>query len=145
MARISRIRLKDEILEKIFALFFEIVGKKSNLKDFKDTIFEILSPVERIMIAKRVAIIYLLLKGIDQRSISKVLKVSNATVSKFAVLMEKSTGVVPTFTKILTNEKIIDFIDRMFASLFPPGTYGTDWKAAWERRKRIAYRKTYGI
>lgn len=145
MARISRIRLKDEILEKVFVLFFEVVGKKSNIQDFKNTIFEILSPTERIMIAKRVAIVYLLLKGIDQRSISKVLKVSNATVSKFAILMEKSTGVVPSFAKILTNDKILDFLDQMFDALFPPGTYGTNWKTAWERRKRISYRKTYGM
>lgn len=145
MARISRIKLKDEILEKVFGLFFEIVGKKSNINDFKKTIFEILSPVERIMIAKRVAIVYLLLKGIDQKNISKVLKVSTATVSKFSLLMEKSTGVVPSFKNIITNDKILEFLDEMFDSLFPPGTYGTDWKAAWERRKRIGYRKTYGL
>ena len=97
------------------------------------------------MIAKRVAIVYLLLKGIDQRNISRVLKVSTATVSKYSLLMEKSTGVVPSFTKILTNEKILDFLDKMFDSLFPPGTYGTDWKAAWERRKRMSFKKTYGM
>jgi len=145
MARISRRPIKEEILQKVFALFFEIVGKKTNLRDFKSVISEILSPVERIMIAKRVAIVYLLLKGIDQRSISNVLKVSNATVSKFAVLMEKSTGVVPSFNKILTNDKILDFLDQMFDALFPPGTYGTNWKAAWERRKRISLKKTYGM
>src|SRR3989344_2117733 len=134
MARISRIPLKNEILEKVFELFFEVVGKKSNIKEFKTTVFEILSPVERIMIAKRVAIVYLLLKGIDQRNIAKVLKVSTATVSKFDILMEKSDGVVPSFQKILTNDKILDFLDKMFDALFPPGTYGTNWKAAWERR-----------
>src|SRR3989344_8924084 len=128
MARISRIRLKDEILEKVFEWFFEIVGRKSNIKDFKNTIFEVLSPVERIMIAKRVAIVYLLLKGIDQRNISRVLKVSTATVSKYSIYMEKSTGVVPSFQKILTNDKILDFLDKMFDALFPPGTYGTNWK-----------------
>ena len=145
MARISRIPLKNEILEKVFELFFEVVGKKSNIKEFKTTVFEILSPVERIMIAKRVAIVYLLLKGIDQRNIAKVLKVSTDTVSKFALLMEKSDGVVPSFQKILTNDKILDFLDKMFDALFPPGTYGTNWKTAWERRKRISYRKTYGL
>jgi len=81
MARISKRKLDDKILEKIFDLFFEIVGKKSSKEDFKNTIVDLLSPIERVMIAKRVAIIYLLMKKINQRSISQALKVSNATVS----------------------------------------------------------------
>jgi Trp operon repressor len=145
MARISRQLLDERVLNKLFDLFFEIVGKKYHKEEFRNVILDLLSPVERIMIAKRIAIIYLILKKIDQRNISTALKVSNATVSKFAILMERSVGIVPAFKTILRNEKFFDFLDELYDSLFPPGTYGTNWKDAWQKRIEINRRKTYGI
>ncbi len=145
MARISKRKLDDKILEKIFDLFFEIVGKKSSKEEFKNTIVDLLSPIERVMIAKRVAIIYLLMKKINQRSISQALKVSNATVSKYYILMENSRGLVPAFEKIMRNEKMSLFLLEIFDTLFAPGTYGTNWHSAWQRRKEINRLKTYGL
>ncbi|MDH7476747.1 MAG: Trp family transcriptional regulator [Microgenomates group bacterium] len=145
MTRISRFPLKKETLDRLFDLFFTIVGKKNNFEDFKNTINDLLSPTERIMIAKRVAIIYLLLKQVDYFTISEILKVSPSTVAKFHLIMEKSTGIVPTFKKLLRNEKIGQLLEEIYLTFRGPGTYGVDWKSAWKDRQELERRKKIGI
>lgn len=145
MVRNSRIQLPDSILEKLFELFFTVVGNKSNKDEFRKTVVDLLTPAERIMLAKRVAIIYLLLKKIDYYNICKVLKVSPTTVAKFRLLMEKSEGVVPTFKRILKVEKVGLVLEEIFNAFFAPGVPGVNWKAAWERKINLEKRKSYGI
>jgi len=106
---------------------------------------DLLSPVERIMIAKRVILVYLLIQQIDYRMICQVLKVSNGTVAKFKLLMEKSQGMVPILKKIIQNERLKLFMIEFIDILSPPGTYGTNWKNAWKRRHEISRIKREGI
>ena len=145
MARISRFKLKDEMLDKIFLLFFEVVGKKNNRKEFQLVIEDICSPTERIMMAKRVAIIYLLLKNIEYQTICSTLKVSTSTVAKFSLLLDKSSGIREVFQKILFKDKASLAILEAFDFLIPPGTLGTNWSAARERKQAIRQEKTRGI
>lgn len=145
MARISRFKLEDHILEKLFTLFFEVVGKKGYKEEFQKTIADLLSPVERIMIAKRIAIVYLIMKKIDYATICRNLKVSPSTVAKFRLLMEKSEGVIPTLNSLLRNEKIADFLEEWLIDLHAPGTYGANWSIAWQRKKEFQRRKSQGI
>lgn len=145
MVRNSKFQLKDEVLEKLFGLFFEVVGKKGSKDEFRKTMNDLLSPAERVMISKRIAIIYLLLKGIDYYNICHVLKVSTATVAKFRILMERSEGVIPTFERIIRIEKVGDFLEELFNTLYGPGTPGVDWKAAWRDKIRLERKKEYGI
>lgn len=143
--RLSRFKLSEEKLEKLFTLFFEIVGKNKNKEEFRKIITDVLSPPERIMVAKRIAIMYLLIKKIDYYSICQVLKVSGATVAKFSLLMERSEGIVPVFNKILRNEKVVDFFEDLFNTFFAPGVPGINWKRAWERKIASDTKKQTGI
>lgn len=145
MARISQYPLSEKQLKKLFDLFFKIVGEKDDKDEFKKVIVDLLSPVERIMIAKRIAIIYLLLKKIEHRNICKTLKVSSATVAKFSLLMEKSEGIVPSFKNMIRNEKIKGFLKDIFNEIYHPGVYGINWSTAWERKKNREREKTYGM
>lgn len=145
MTRISRFPLNEDLLNKLFNLFFTVVGKKNNIDEFKETVIDLLSPTERIMIAKRVAIIYLLLKKIDHMTISDTLKVSPSTVAKFHLIMEKSQGIVPTFKKLLRNEKLKEFLEDIYLSFRGPGTYGVNWTSAWRQKLDLERRKQIGI
>ncbi len=145
MVQISKRKISDELFSKLFLLFFQIVGKKDNSDDFRQVVNDLFSPVERIMIAKRVAIIYLLLKQIDKATICTVLKVSSSTVAKYAILIEKSEGIVPQFKKILKSEKIRIFLEDIINSFFAPGAYGVNWKRAWKRKIVSEKRKQLGI
>lgn len=145
MVRNSRFVLQDHLLEKIFDLFFEVMGNASSENEFKKIFFDLLTPAERIMLAKRVAIIYLLMKKIEYYNICDRLKVSTATVSRIALLMEKSDGIVPAFKQIVKNDKVKIFLEEVFNNIFAPGKIGVDWKIAWENKNKLEYKKTFGI
>ena len=145
MVRNSRFILSESLLEKLFDLFFEVVGKKSSKDEFKKIFVDLLTPAERIMLAKRVAIIYLLLKKIEYYNICDRLKVSSGTVAKYSLLMEKSEGIVPTFKQIVKNDKIKIFLEEVFNNIFAPGKPGVNWKIAWENKINLEKKKTFGI
>jgi len=145
MTRISRFPVSDKVLEKLFDLLFEAVGKQTDEEEFSYVIYDLLSPTERIMVAKRVAIVYLLMKKIDYYNISDVLKVSPNTIAKFQSIRITSRGLVNSLKKIVRNEKIVDFFERLFLEINRPGKYGVNWKAAWEHKIDYERRKKRGI
>ena len=108
MVYISKKKLPNDILEKIFRLFLEVISRSSNSGEFLDLANEIFSPSEKIMMAKRVTIIYLLVKGVEQATIADVLKVSTATVAKFALLnLKQESRLVELMKSIIKKEKAI--------------------------------------
>lgn len=145
MVRNSRFLLSKNLLEKLFTLFFEVMGKKTSKEEFMKVMYDLLSPAERIMIAKRVAIIFLLMKKIDYQNICERLKVSPSTVAKFAILMEKSEGIVPTFKNIVKIQKVALFLKEIFNEIYHPGLPGINWKNAWEEKNKINEEKAFGI
>jgi len=142
---ISRNKVDDEVLEKLFSLFFEVVGKRENKEEFQRLINDVFSSTERIMVAKRIAIIYLLTKNIDYRIICEVLKVSASTVFKFRLLTEESKGIVPILKKILRGEKISQFFEEILLTFNRPGKYGVNWSQAWKDKMAFERKKETGI
>lgn len=145
MANISRFKLKDSVNDKLFVMMFEVIATSRTKSDFQSIMVDLLSPVERIMISKRIVIMYLLLQNIDYTMICRVLKVSTATVAKFRLLMEKSKGLIPKLKQIVRNEKIKLFLLELVSELCPPGAYGINWKNAWSQKMAIERKKQAGI
>ncbi len=145
MTRISRLQVDNDILEKLFSLFFEVIGKDKNEEEFRNIIHDLLSPVERIMIAKRVAIFYMLMKKLDYYNISKSLKVSPSTIAKFNLVKENSRGIVNALKGTVRNEKIINFFEELILELRRPGKYGVNWKNAWQEKIDYERKKAKGI
>ncbi len=100
MVRVSYFLIKEDDYEKIFSIFYKVLGQTDDKEKFNKILFDLLTPAERIMIVKRIAIIYLLMKDIHYETICKVLKVSNTTVSKYKILMENSKGIVPALKSL---------------------------------------------
>ncbi len=86
MVNISRRQLPEEILNKTFNLFFKIFSKCSSKETFFVLLNDFFTPKEKILLAKRITIIYLLIKGIEQNNIADLLKVSTSTVAKYALI-----------------------------------------------------------
>jgi hypothetical protein len=146
MARISKYKLRDDILNKLFSLFFEIIGKQHDRDQFNVIINGVFSYNERIVFAKRIAIIYLLLKDIDFHNICMALNVSSSTVAKFKLLIEnKDDGLIEAFDNVIFRDRTKEIIDDFFNSIFAPGKYGVNWKIAWERKRESDRKKQYGI
>lgn len=146
MARISKFKLRDDVLEKLFSLFFEIIGNQDDKDEFNEIIKGVFSYNERIVFAKRIAIIYLLLKNIDFHNICMALNVSSATVAKFKLLIEnKHDGLINAFDNIIFRDKTREIIDDFFNTIFAPGKYGVNWKVAWKRKLESERKKKFGI
>jgi TrpR-related protein YerC/YecD len=64
-----------------------LVGIRSE-REMERYIFDLLTPTEQIMLAKRLAIAALLIEGLPYREISERLKVSTATIGRVNVWLE---------------------------------------------------------
>jgi len=145
MIRISYLKIKEEDYEKIFSIFYKVLGETEDKDEFNKILFDLLTPAERIMLIKRIAIIYLLLKDIDYRTICEVLKVSNGTVNKYKLLMENSEGIVPVLKTMIKQEKIWLFFEDIFSQIFHPGLHGINWKTAWKTKIALEQKKEKGL
>lgn len=143
MVNLSKIRIDDKKLVKVYQLMFEILNKADDKDDFLGIIKDILSPPEQLMVAKRIAIIYLLIKGVDHTSISKYLKSSRATVAKFSLLFyDKESKLIGVIGELLNQEKIGHFFEDLFADIFiQPGLKIGHWQSYWDHKRRQKERK----
>lgn len=88
MAQVSRKFLSPDVWERIFNLFLETltnIRKKQQLQNF---LLEFLTPTERIVLAKRLAIAVLLAKGHDYAQISKLLHVTPPTIARISTQLK---------------------------------------------------------
>lgn len=147
MVHLSNKPLNKDKLLKLYQLFFEIINKTQNNDNFLELIKDILSPYEQIMVAKRIAIIYLLIKGHEQIAIAQYLRVSRATVSKFCLLFyEKESRIIKIIKSILRKEKIKKFLEDLFADiLIQPGIKIGHWEAYWNHKRRQKEREMIDV
>ncbi|NIT04611.1 helix-turn-helix domain-containing protein [Candidatus Saccharibacteria bacterium] len=75
---------------KIRHAFSQSLAKISSEKEMERYIFDLLTPTEQIMLAKRLAIAALLVRGLSYQEISKRLKVSTSTVARVNLWLRAS-------------------------------------------------------
>lgn len=143
MPRVSKTPVSNELLSKTFRLFYEVFSSNSDQDDFLLMIDDLLSPSEKIMLSKRLAIIYLLIKGVNYRDIMKTLKVSSSTVVFYAsTFLKRSSKVRSIIESMLKKEKVLNFLDDFFADIMiHPGIYKGDWQIYWDHKRKQENRK----
>lgn len=82
MAQVSRNPLAKDIHDRVIEIFLTSFTRLNSKRKAKKLLFDLLTPTERIMLAKRLAIAYLLEKKFDHRSIAKLIKVSHGTIQR---------------------------------------------------------------
>lgn len=147
MVNISHRQLPEEILNKTFNLFFKIFSKCSSKETFFVLLNDFFTPKEKILLAKRITIIYLLMKGIEQNNIADLLKVSTSTVAKYALIFhDKESKILKELKLIIKREKLFSFMNDLLADfLIQPGVKIGHWKLYHGDQKRREREKTYGI
>ena len=145
MVQISNKRLDDYISSKLSSLLFSLLGKKKNKETFESVIDSIFSSVEKIMILKRVGIIYLLLKGIKKFKIKSTLGVTTNTLDKYSLIIEKNPLVYNKFIKVIQKDKLTLFLEDFLNTLYGPGTPGVDWSSARKTQSLIKRKKEQGL
>lgn len=141
----SKYKISEEMFEKTFNLFIEVIAHSMSKSHIHAILFDILSPVERLMIAKRIMIMYLVRRGVDYMVISEALKVSSTTIAKYTYLLERSTGIKHTLDIVMKDSNFKLFFKELLVILYHPGGYKLNWKAAAKLQQAIQKQKELGI
>lgn len=147
MAQVSRYPIHKDVEKRIFEIFKSVISNLRSSEDIEDFLEDFLSPVEKIMLAKRLSIAVLLAKGYTYPSIVKILRVTPATIASVSTSLKYSgKGYKKMVEKILQNEKIDTFWEKIedFLAHIPPSK-GSDWSYhlkeyyGRKRKKRKAF------
>src|SRR3989338_5451042 len=126
MPHISSKKLKKEYLNKLYSEFgnaLEKSGKKSWTKFFLN---DFLTRTEKIMLAKRFAVIYLLSKDVPASYISEALCMSPATISRMSIKYD--SGRYSSLLKTIKNDDIWDILEKILKAGLPPRAGRGRWK-----------------
>src|SRR3989344_1037615 len=124
MPQISKYPISDAVYSRIFDIFLDTVSDLRGKKKVSDFINSFLTPTEQIMLAKRLAIAFLLAKGYDYRDISTILRVSTGTVSRVAINYKNKQSFSIVVEQMLKKEEIAEFwqdVGKIAADLFSVG------------------------
>lgn len=106
MTRVSKNRLQKNNEERIKRLFVETFAELNNKTEMAEFLNDFLTPTEKVMLAKRLAVAVLLLKKYSYISICKILKVSMGTVNNVNLwITHQPGGFKKQVEKILEKEK----------------------------------------
>lgn len=137
MTKVSRRFLDKELWNRIFEIFVKTLADLKNPADVQNFIEDLLSPTEKVMLTKRLAIAILLAKGYTYDEIDEKLKVSRSTIMNVSFWLKYGkTGYLKSVEKIIgdqSKEALIDKIDEILLQLSGPKAYGSP---AFERKSK---------
>jgi uncharacterized protein YerC len=107
MPHVSRIKLDKKVEEKLINTLDLTLIKLTKEEEMKGFLTSLLTPTERLMLAKRLAMVILLKRGMSESKIRNTLKVTRATVDRMQLYLEvRGEGYDPVLSK-LENEEIV--------------------------------------
>lgn len=127
MSQVSKYRMSPKIESKVFGMFINSIKNTKTSDEVVDFLNDLLSPTEKIMLAKRVSIAFLLFEDkYTYEDISKVLKVSRGTIAKVhSVLISQGKGFKKILGNILQRKIFKNTISEIFDLLTPLPPKGT--------------------
>src|SRR3989304_7936774 len=139
MTKVSRRILNRDLENYIFKIFIKTISKLKEAKQIQNFLDDLLSPTEKIMLIKRLAIAVMLSKGYTYDEIDHTLKVSRPTIMNVSYFLKhgQQEGYQKEIDEILKDqrrEQLFDKIEEILLALSPPKLYGS---AAYERKRRL--------
>ena len=122
MPLVSKRKVHQDIEEKMYETFWEAISQLRAKGDIQRFLGDLLSPVEQQMIAKRIAIAALLMRGYGYEAIQNILKVSDATVAKVSRALNSNQGYKIIINKIAKSEAYKEFwqdVEKLLLNLVP--------------------------
>lgn len=111
MAQVSKRFLSKEVEERILDLFGASLSVLSSKEEVAKFLNDLLTPTEKIMLAKRLATVFMLMKNYDYKEINQVLKVSDPTIWNIkAGFLFKGEGYNLALKRIINEEKWEKFL-----------------------------------
>ncbi|EKE15283.1 MAG: hypothetical protein ACD_12C00092G0001 [uncultured bacterium] len=127
MPQISKRDLPKDKLNKAFDLFFDLIVNINNKNQAETLLQELLTPTEKIMIAKRIACFYLFTKDVPSSQIGQLIKLSQSTICHFKYLFNNSHEIKKFFSKRINDEQIKLFLKDILVDFIGSTRKGSDW------------------
>jgi len=147
MPQISKHPNSPQVESKVFEIFIESFKNTKSADEVIDFLNDLLTKTEKTMLAKRVAIAFLLIKGgYDYRQISKILRVSLGNIARIhAVLTLQGEGFRRILFPILKRQAMKKALGELgeIVNIFPhKGANIGEWKKAkrkakWKRKEPL--------
>ncbi|PJE67747.1 hypothetical protein COU95_00690 [Candidatus Shapirobacteria bacterium CG10_big_fil_rev_8_21_14_0_10_40_9] len=107
MTHVSRKKLPNKVLRQILDSFLFVLTSTKKKEEMSKFLDAFLSNTEKIMLAKRLAIVFLLSEAVEETKISETLLVTQSTVSRIKLWYEtKGSGYKIAITK-LKKQKLL--------------------------------------
>ncbi|MDO8487105.1 MAG: YerC/YecD family TrpR-related protein, partial [Candidatus Curtissbacteria bacterium] len=130
-----------KVEDKIFQTFWEAIAKLQNQKEIQMFLHDLLSPTERTMLAKRLAIAALLLKGHTYESVMDILKVSNPTVAKVSLTLNLNPGYKIVINKIAKSEATREFWQDIGSAMYRISSPGKAFMPEGAIKHKLGHKK----
>lgn len=135
MSQVSKRRLKAGVSDKLEGLFIKLIQQISTSEQAENMLMALFSAAERTMMAKRVSVMLMLVKGVNYLTIRETLKVSQGTIAKMSqVVMTAPPSVVDWLKGEADADDFIQTLDEIgyrLKGLLPPK--GKNW-SGWRRQ-----------
>jgi|SRR3989344_5965336 len=129
MPHISKKRVKNKIFIEIYDQLAEIIAKV-NATQSKFLMKELFTYTERIMIAKRLALIVMLAKGNSGYRAVRLLKISPSTASKMSIRVQNGEFVnIVKLLRLKNKHKVLWKVLETLIEIATPPKYG---KGRWD-------------
>lgn len=134
MPHVSSKRVKKDIFKRMTNEFVNMLSDLKSKEEIREFIKELLTPTERIMLAKRLAIIMMLKKGYPFHVIERTLKISSSTSIRFwkIIKMNDFSVIMKNIQKERAKKKFWEEIEILLRAGMPPRG-----KGRWAKTLRL--------
>lgn len=137
MSQVSKYPLSKEIADRIFEIFLKTLVKIKKKDEAGEFISDLLTPTEKVMLAKRLAIAFLLEKDYDYRTIQRVIRVSAPTITSVNIARQYgSRGYRKLITQIIKEEKLEEFFGEAVGKLLSIPAQSGKGSGVWRYLKQ---------
>lgn len=127
MTQVSKYPLSKNTEQRLYSLFWETIAELNSPAKSEEFFNDLLTPTEKVMLAKRLAIAVMLIKGYEYASIRSIINVSPSTIGSVSLWLKYSgKGYRDTVEKLLKKERVkevVDTIDSLLETIKPEKTY----------------------
>lgn len=137
MTQVSKYPISKNVFDRIFEIFLRSFIKIKNKEQADQFISNLLTPTEKIMLAKRLAIAFLLEKNYDYRTIQSIIRVSSPTITSVNMSLKYgSEGYRKLIAEIIKEEKLVSLLENSISKLLSMPSSLEKRSGTWTYLKR---------
>ena len=139
MSQVSRHKVTPELMDRLTQVLIEVLGATNNTRSGLLFTNLLLTSVERIMLAKRVAIALLIRRGYTYDFVMNTLNVSKGTVARIAeIIKTNDTKSLETIDRLIRAKQVsatLGKLEYQMNLLLPPkGRNWSTWRSNLEKK-----------